>query len=86
MGIALGVTNLIIVTSVMNGFRKEFTERIIGFNCHISMSLLLETPNYERIAKQVCSFPYFVKAIPTSEHQELISNTRTVSGSLCHGI
>ena len=51
MGIALGVANLITVTSVMNGFRKEFTERIIGFNCHISMSLLLETPNYERIAK-----------------------------------
>ena len=51
MGIALGAANLITVTSVMNGFRKEFTERIIGFNCHISMSLLLETPNYERIAK-----------------------------------
>ena len=67
MGIALGVANLITVTSVMNGFRKEFTERIIGFNHHISMSLLLETPDYERIEKQVCSFPYVVKDIPTSE-------------------
>ena len=45
-----------------------------------------ETPDYERIEKQVCSFPLVVKDIPTSEHQKLISNTRTVSGSLCHGI
>lgn len=86
IGIALGVATLIIVTSVMNGFRKEFTERIIGFNGHISMSLLRETPDYERIAKQVCSFPYVVQAVPTIEHQALISNTRTVRGSLCHGI
>lgn len=86
IGIALGVATLIIVTSVMNGFRKEFTERIIGFNGHISMSLLRETPDYERIAKQVCSFPYVVQAVPTIERQALISNTRTVRGSLCHGI
>ncbi len=86
IGIALGVATLIIVTSVMNGFRKEFTERIIGFNGHISMSLLRETPDYERIAKQVHSFPYVVQAVPTIERQALISNTRTVRGSLCHGI
>lgn len=86
IGIALGVATLIIVTSVMNGFRKEFTERIIGFNGHISMSLLRETPDYERIAKQVRSFPFVIQAVPTIERQALISNTRTVRGSLCHGI
>lgn len=86
IGIALGVATLIIVTSVMNGFRKEFTERIIGFNGHISMSLLQENPDYEQIAKQVLSFPYVVQAVPTIERQALISNTRTVRGSLCHGI
>ena len=86
IGIALGVATLIIVTSVMNGFRKEFTERIIGFNGHISMSLLQENPDYEQIAKQVLSFPHVVQAVPTIERQALISNTRTVRGSLCHGI
>ncbi len=86
IGIALGVATLIIVTSVMNGFRKEFTERIIGFNGHISMSLLQENPDYEQITKQVLSFPHVVQAVPTIERQALISNTRTVRGSLCHGI
>lgn len=86
IGIALGVATLIIVTSVMNGFRKEFTERIIGFNGHISMSFLQGNPDYKRTAKQVLSFPHVIQAVPIIERQALISNTRTVRGSLCHGI
>ena len=34
-GIALGVAILIIVMSVMNGFRSELTKKILGFNPHI---------------------------------------------------
>ena len=35
IGIALGVAVLIIVMSVMNGFRTELIEKIIGFNPHV---------------------------------------------------
>ena len=35
IGISLGVAVLIIVMSVMNGFRTELTNKIIGFNAHI---------------------------------------------------
>ena len=35
IGISLGVAILIIVMSVMNGFRSELTNKIIGFNAHI---------------------------------------------------
>ncbi len=35
LGIMLGVTILIIVMSVMNGFRTELTNKVIGFNPHI---------------------------------------------------
>ena len=34
IGISLGVAVLIIVMSVMNGFRTELVEKIIGFNAH----------------------------------------------------
>ena len=34
IGISLGVAVLIIVMSVMNGFRTELVEKIIGFNSH----------------------------------------------------
>ncbi len=37
LGIMLGVAILIIVMSVMNGFRSELTQRILGFNSHITI-------------------------------------------------
>ena len=35
LGIMLGVATLIVVLSVMNGFRKELLEKIVGINGHI---------------------------------------------------
>ena len=37
LGISLGVAVLIIVMSVMNGFRTELTNKILGFNSHITI-------------------------------------------------
>jgi lipoprotein-releasing system permease protein len=37
LGICLGVAALIIVMSVMNGFRYELINRILGFNGHITV-------------------------------------------------
>ena len=37
LGIMLGVATLIIVMSVMNGFRSELTNKILGFNSHITV-------------------------------------------------
>ena len=37
IGISLGVAVLIIVMSVMNGFRTELTNKIIGFNAHATV-------------------------------------------------
>jgi len=35
LGIMLGVATLIIVMAVMNGFRKELLDKILGLNGHI---------------------------------------------------
>ena len=37
IGIALGVAAIIIVMSVMNGFRSNLIERIIGINAHLNI-------------------------------------------------
>lgn len=86
IGIALGVATLIIVTSVMNGFHKEFMDRVIGFNGHITMNFLADTPDYANIAEQVRKIPAVVQAIPAIERQALISNGDSVRGTLCQGI
>ena len=37
IGISLGVAVLIIVMSVMNGFRTELISKIVGFNAHVTV-------------------------------------------------
>ena len=85
VGIALGVATLIIVTSVMNGFRKEFSERVIGFNGHISIY-----PNQEidvnKTVSELLKIKGVTKVVPGIEKHALISNRRNIRGSLTYGI
>jgi len=48
-GIALGVAILIIVMSVMNGFRTELTNKILGFNPHIIVKPYLKKINKDNL-------------------------------------
>ena len=45
LGIALGVTVLITVLSVMNGFERELQERILGMAPHVIVCLLYTSPS-----------------------------------------
>ncbi len=85
VGIALGVATLIVVTSVMNGFRKEFTERVIGFNGHISI-YPTSNINVNETVSDLLKIEGIVKAVPGIEKHTLISNRKTVRGSLTYGI
>ena len=49
IGIGLGVAVLIIVMSVMNGFRSELTEKIIGFNAHVTVNSFDDNSDTKRI-------------------------------------
>ena len=85
-GIALGVATLIIVTSVMNGFRKEFTERVIGFNGHISMHPMSKDVDYLKVKEELKQVNNVASVVPIIEQQGLLSNKKTVRGSLVCGI
>ena len=52
IGISLGVAVLIIVMSVMNGFRSELTKKIIGFNAHITINSYNSFLDNEKINDQ----------------------------------
>ena len=49
IGISLGVAVLIIVMSVMNGFRTELINKIVGFNAHISIKPYEKLINQEKL-------------------------------------
>ncbi|MDC1078005.1 lipoprotein-releasing ABC transporter permease subunit [Candidatus Pelagibacter sp.] len=56
IGISLGVAVLIIVMSVMNGFRTELINKIVGFNPHVTVkpyNNLIEYKNYDKILKTI---------------------------------
>jgi lipoprotein-releasing system permease protein len=54
IGIMIGVATLIIVMSVMNGFRYELIERILGINSHLTVySKEHKIANYQEIVDKI---------------------------------
>src|SRR2546423_8186744 len=58
LGIMLGVATLIIVMAVMNGFRKELLDKILGLNGHLVIQPL-ESPltDWEVVADRISVIP-----------------------------
>ena len=75
LGILLGVATLIIVMSVMNGFRKELLEKIVGVNGHI-FATPIDRPldDYEQVAAKLRQVQGIKLAIPLVEGQALASS------------
>ena len=68
IGISLGVAVLIIVMSVMNGFRSELTKKIIGFNAHITINSYDSFLDNEKINDQ--KLKRIIKKFITSNNAE----------------
>lgn len=86
-GIMLGVATLIIVMSVMNGFRQELFSRILGLNGHMNLYAVTGTMNnYDSIKEELIFVDGVKTAAPILEGQALISQNNTASGVLVRGI
>ncbi|MDB5381023.1 MAG: multidrug transporter substrate-binding protein, partial [Rhodospirillales bacterium] len=88
VGIALGVATLIIVMSVMNGFRQELLGKILGLNGHIgAYALAGPLPDYEAVAARIRAVPGVISATPVVEGQVLLtSESGGARGGLARGI
>jgi lipoprotein-releasing system permease protein len=87
LGIMLGVATLIIVMAVMNGFRKELLDKILGLNGHLLVQPL-ESPltDWEAVAERISKLQGIRLAVPIVEGQALASSPFNSAGVLVRGI
>ena len=87
LGIMLGVATLIIVMAVMNGFRKELIDKIVGMNGHLAVQPL-ESPltDWQDVAGRIGQVPGVRLAVPVVDGPALASSAQTASGVLIRGI
>ena len=87
LGIVLGVATLIIVMAVMNGFRKELLDKILGLNGHLLIQPL-ESPltDWKEVADRVAKIDGVMLASPVVEGQALASSPFNSAGVLVRGV
>ena len=87
LGIVLGVATLIIVMAVMNGFRKELLDKILGLNGHLLIQPL-ESPltDWKEVAERVSKIDGIMLASPVVEGQALASSPFNSAGVLVRGV
>ena len=87
LGILLGVATLIIVMAVMNGFRKELLDKILGLNGHLLIQPIdSPLPDYAAVADRISKVGGIKLAMPIVEGQALASSPFNASGVLVRGI
>ena len=87
LGIALGVTALITVLSVMNGFEAELRERILGMTSHATVTGRYgQLDNWRELDQKLKGYPHVQGAAPFISGQVMINADRRVSGTMLNGI
>ncbi len=87
LGIALGVATLIIVMSVMNGFREELTNKILGINGHLKIiNIFNENDDEKKIINNIKARINNSKVHAVMSSQGLISLKNYSSGVLIKGV
>ena len=88
IGIMLGVATLIVVMSVMNGFRTELVDRILGINGHLVVYEKNEpyVSNYNQIINKISDIKNVIAVTPHLEGQALAKSKSIVSGVIIRGV
>lgn len=86
-GIMLGVATLIVVLSVMNGFRSEILNKIVGVNGHVFVQPI-DGPltDYAAVAERLSKVPGVLRASPMVEGQAFASSPYAGGGVLVRGL
>ena len=87
LGICLGVGTLIIVMSVMNGFRIELLSRVLGLNGHVTVYADHgPMPDYGDVVQRIQAVPGVVTVTPQLQGQVMAMANGRASGALVRGM
>ncbi len=87
LGVMVGVMALVVVLSVMNGFRADLMSKILGVNSHL-LVLSFGGPfeDYEKIAENISGLDGMVASTPFVNTQVMFNNSGNVSAAVLWGI
>ncbi len=87
LGIALGMTVLITVLSVMNGFQREIRTRILGVASHVQLSGADgKLRDWQRVAGEASKHEQVLAAAPFINAQGLLTHGSAVRGAIVRGV
>jgi lipoprotein-releasing system permease protein len=86
-GIMIAVAVLIIVMSVMNGFRAELLGKILGFNGHVFVTGgVLDGPGRDLVVQRILKTPGVVQVAPVIEAQAIAMGPSQITGAIVRGL
>jgi lipoprotein-releasing system permease protein len=87
VGITLAVSVLIIVMSVMNGFRAELLGKILGFNGHVFVTGgVLDGAARDPAVQRILKVPGVTQAVPVIEAQAIAMGPNQITGAIVRGV
>ncbi len=87
IGIALSVCAIIVTMSLMNGFRDELTERILGINAHVTVLGGSEgLANYLDLLDEIRSNPLIAYAAPIINSEGMLIRGKNAGGVMIKGM
>jgi len=87
IGVGLGVTALIVVLSVMNGFQKEVRERTLGISPHLQVTNSAQhIEGWQPLLQSVSRYPHVIGAAPFVNGQGMLSLGDRSQGMMVRGI
>lgn len=87
LGMTLGITALITVLSVMNGFQEELRSRILSLTAHVTVSRFGEpVMDWQEQVERLEAMDGVVAAAPFTQGEAMLSQGRLVSGALLQGV
>ena len=89
IGLAIGITALFITMSILNGFEKTLSKKLVSFDGHIQIQHILGYPiseNQDRLNQYLSSHITDIRAVPYVRKPVIVRKGQRIQSVLLEGI